>query len=541
MTTIDPAALARLLDGDDEVAVLDVREPPGYAEGHVPGSTLVPRRVLERRLPELVPRTETPVVVVDGAGERAARDAAWLAHLGYERARGLAGGAAAWREAGEDVVAMADGVYSTAFNVPSKRFGEEVASERDPASVTAERLAAWREAGEDPLVVDVRTPGEHRAETIPGAVNVEGVDCPAYVEALRGEGQRVVVHCAGRTRSIVGTAALERRGLDDVYALEDGTSGWTLAGYDLETGSDRHVRSVELDDEERELTRAFAEDLLAETDIARLSPAAFDDLRASESTVYPLDVRTVPEFEASHVPGAIGVPGGQAVQRADDYVAVRDGWVVAISDRHVRAAVTAYWFAEMGFPNVAVLDGGLTAWRDDGRPVETGCGRDERLGLHRAIEQSHSCRDPAGWPEAVAAVPTRSPARVAETDPPVLDVGRSERYRAAHVSGSRWVSRTALEDELAAHPDGDAVVLASPEGVLAAYAAASLAHAGVAEPSVLDGGVAAWERAGHPVEEGDGSIEGRPADTVPSTSEQGEAGMRGYLDWEKDLPGRGED
>lgn len=539
MTAIDPAALAVLLDGEDEVAVLDVREPLAYAEGHVPGSTLVPRRVLERRLPELVPNPETPVVLVDGAGERTPRDAAWLAELGYD-ARALAGGVAAWDAAGREVVAMADGVYSTAFNVPSKRFGEAVAATRAPASVPPERLAAWREAGEDPLVIDVRTPGEHRAETVPGAVNVEGVDCPAYVEALRDPGQRVVVHCAGRTRSIVATAALERRGLDGVYALENGTSGWALAGYDLERGSDRHVRAVEMSDGERERTRAFAADLLAEADVDRLSPAAFAALRASEATVYPLDVRTVPEFDAGHVPGALGVPGGQAVQRADDYVAVRDGWVVAVSETGVRAAVTAYWYAEMGFPNVAVLDGGLRAWRADDRPVETGCGRDERLGLHRAIEQSHSCRDPAGWPDAVADVPTRSPEWVAANDPSVLDVGRSGRYRAAHVPGSEWVSRTALERRVAAESD-ESVVLASPGGVLAAYAAASLAHGGEADVAMLDGGVAAWEAAGHPVEAGDGSIEGRPGDTVPSTSDQGEEGMRGYLAWEQALPDADED
>jgi rhodanese-related sulfurtransferase len=539
VTAVDPDALAALLEGDDEAAVLDVREPPGYAEGHVPGSTLVPRRVLERRLPELVPRPETPVVLVDAAGERTARDAAWLADLGYDNARGLAGGVAAWAERGREVVAMEAGVYSTAFNVPSKRFGEEVAARRDPASVSPDRLAAWREAGEDPLVVDVRTPGEHRAATVPGAVNVEGVDCPAYVEALRDPGQRVVVHCAGRTRSIVGTATLERRGLEEVYALTDGTSGWTLAGYDLERGADRHVRAVDLDEAERRDAAAFADDLLAEADVERLSPADLADLRAGDATVYPFDVRTVPEFEAGHVPDTLGVPGGQAIQRADDHVAVRDGWVVAVSETVVRAAVTAYWYAEMGFENVAVLDGGLAAWRDDGRPVETGCGRDERLGLHRSIEQSHSCRAPAGWPGAVAGVRTRSPEWVAEHGPAVLDVGRSERYRERHVPGSEWVSRTALDDE-AAGRDGP-VVLASPGGVLAGYAAASLAHAGVAEPGVLDGGVAAWAAAGHPTASGDGSVGGRPADTVPETAEQGEAGMRGYLDWERELSDRGED
>ena len=535
-TAISPAGLADSLDGDDEVALLDVREAPGYAEGHVPGSTFVPRRVLERRLPELVPRTDTTVVLADAAGERTPRDAAWLRHLGYADARHLDGGTRAWDDAGHEVESMSAGVYSTAFNVPSKRFGEVVEVERDPPRVTPEQLAAWREAGEDVLVVDVRTPGEHRSETIPGAINVEGVDAPAYVEALRDEGQKVVVHCAGRTRSIVNSATLQRRGLSEVYGLEDGTSGWELAGFELERGSDRHVRNVELDGREADAARSFADDLLAEhSEIARLSVAEFEDLRDGEATVYPFDVRTTPEFEAGHVPDSIGVPGGQAIQRADDYVAVRNGWVVCLSETLVRAAVTAYWYAEMGFENVAVLDGGIERWTDAGRELETGCGPVVRLGLHRAVEQSHSCRDPVGWPDVADAVRTKTPAWVDENDPLVLDVGRSERYREAHVPGSRWVSRTDLDDE-AASATTKPVVLSSPTGTLATYSAASLAHAGHDAVAVLGGGVTGWRDAGFAVETGDGSIEGRAADTVPTTTEQGEESMRGYLSWERDLP-----
>ena len=39
----------------------------------------------------------------------------------------------------------------------------------------------------------------------------------------------VVVHCAGRTRSILGAGTLRRLGLPNVYALKNGTMGWQLA------------------------------------------------------------------------------------------------------------------------------------------------------------------------------------------------------------------------------------------------------------------------------------------------------------------------
>src|SRR5262249_57337268 len=49
----------------------------------------------------------------------------------------------------------------------------------------------------------------------------------------------IVVHCAGRTRSIIGARLLQRMGYPKVYDLRNGTMGWMMAGLDLEYGSTR--------------------------------------------------------------------------------------------------------------------------------------------------------------------------------------------------------------------------------------------------------------------------------------------------------------
>jgi hypothetical protein len=52
----------------------------------------------------------------------------------------------------------------------------------------------------------------------------------------------IVVHCAGRTRGIVGTQILRDLGVPNpVLALKNGTQGWALVGLALERGSDRRV------------------------------------------------------------------------------------------------------------------------------------------------------------------------------------------------------------------------------------------------------------------------------------------------------------
>jgi hypothetical protein len=48
----------------------------------------------------------------------------------------------------------------------------------------------------------------------------------------------IVITCAGRTRGITGAIGLKLAGhAGEVYALENGTQGWALAGFGLERGN----------------------------------------------------------------------------------------------------------------------------------------------------------------------------------------------------------------------------------------------------------------------------------------------------------------
>ena len=85
--------------------------------------------------------------------------------------------------------------------------------------------------------------------------------------------------------------------------------------------------------------------------------------RRDRENVILFDVRTREEYDAGHVPGSSWVPGGQAVQATDDNMAVRAGWLVLICDGFGRSIMTAGWLKRMGFPHVAVLEGGVPAWQ----------------------------------------------------------------------------------------------------------------------------------------------------------------------------------
>lgn len=517
-TSLAPPVVKERLEGDDPVAVIDIRPKLDYAEGHIERSTRVPRRDLERRLTKLVPDTAIGIVLVDRAGERGRRDAAWLEFLGYESVDNLEGGMAQWREEGLAVIEATEGVPNTAFNVPSKRFGERVHVERNVPSLSPEEVEArWSE--EDVLVVDVRTPEEYRNGAIPGAINLEGVNLARNLTAVRHGDQPVVVNCAGRTRSIIGTATLKRMGLEDVYELENGTMGWQLAGFELEHGADRHVIDPDLDNDDRAELTAFADELITEQGIDRLSVREFERAREADEVTYSIDVRSATEYRSGHIPGTQSIPGGQAIQTTDEHFAVHPAFIVFVSNTYLRAAVTAYWFAEMGFDDLAILDGGLEAWSAAGRSLESGAETYSPVGIELARELVDQI-DPDSLADLMADGPVS-----------VIDVDASWRFADQHVPGAQWVDRYDLEAAVkgAAPP----IILTCRDGSVSELASAAHRWHDDRSLDVLAGGVDAWIASGRSTESGRPDAEIR--DDYDKPWDQGEPAMRSYLDWELEM------
>ena len=108
--------LKSMLHDGGEIALLDVREEGVFAKRHLLLAASAPLSRLELRVPLLVPRRATRVVICDGdeglaQSRRANTRAPWLS-----RHHGADGGIDAWAAQGYEV-------YS-GVNVPSKAFGE---------------------------------------------------------------------------------------------------------------------------------------------------------------------------------------------------------------------------------------------------------------------------------------------------------------------------------------------------------------------------------------------------------------------------------
>ena len=519
-SAIIPETLHHLMGQGSTLALLDVREHGEYNAAHIPGASSLPRRLIEFRLPRLVPCPAVQIVVCDDDERRAWLAAKTMERMGYVRVAVLEGGVNRWASLGLPT--------EWGMNVPSKDFGERVEVQHHVPTIEASELDRRMRGGDRFIILDARTPEEYTKACIPGARNVPGGELAFRIAdiARADPGATVVVHCAGRTRSIIGARILQRMGTRNVVSLKNGTSGWVLAGLQLEKGAKR----LELPEPGPEAVTAaenFAARVAAEDGVRHLSIAELEATmaRASVDCTYLVDVRTEQEFAAGHIPGFWWFPGGQAVQRADDLVAVRNATIIFCCDGFVRSTLTASWYRQMGFPNVYGVRGGTAAWASAGHPLERGAAEPAPFGLKEALGRARPV------------TPRELDVQLAGEAPTVLFVDTSREFAEGHVPGARWLSRSWLEIEVAAFAPRKErpVVVTDSDGRSAPLAAATLRDLGYKDVAYLAGGTAAWRQAGLPMEQGLAGVMAPPDDVVPAGPDRPTHDMINYLRWEEAL------
>ena len=348
-TTSAPAIRQALL-ARQEIALIDLREEADFARGHPLFAAQIPLRRLEQEARWRLPRADVQVVVYD-AGEGLVEPAIEiLERLGFTAVSALDGGLAGWRDHGyelfEDV------------NSYSKAFGELVEHYRHTPSLPAPDVAALIEEKADIAILDARRFDEYATMSIPGGVSTPGAELVLRARAVAPDPDTtIIVNCAGRTRSIIGTQSLINAGLPNrIYALRNGTIVWTLAGQGLDHGQQRRAPLPEAEQGWTEEARARARDVAYRAGVRRLSWDELAQLRHDTTrTLYQYDVRLPDDFASGHLPGFRNAQGGQLVQETDHFAPVRGARIVLADDLGPRGDMTASWLAQLGW-DVAVLD-----------------------------------------------------------------------------------------------------------------------------------------------------------------------------------------
>jgi rhodanese-related sulfurtransferase len=426
----------------------------------------LPYSRFELGLPGLVPNRSVRLVLCDDGDGVAARAAARAAALGYTNVSVLEGGAPAWRAAG---YTLYDGV-----NVPSKVFGELIEHARHTPRISAQDLEVMRERGDNFVIVDGRPWAEYRKMSIPG-----GICCPNGELVLRirdiapDPATRIVVNCAGRTRSIIGAQTLIDFGVPNpVFALENGTQGWFLAGLELARNADRRYGDARAESAEQQ---SRAQRFAIACGAPSVAPcAAHAWLGDAACTTYLFDIRTAEEFAADGLAGFVHAPGGQLVQATDQWVGVRGARIVIYDREAVRAPVIAGWLRQLGHDAYWLADPATAAsldWRRNG------------AGAEPPTLPSISAQEAAAALRAGSAT--------------ALDLRPGMAHRKGHIAGAVWAIRPRIGTM---QPPVRTIILVADEPAVSALAALDLAETGSSDIRLLAGGYAAWRDAGLPVE-----------------------------------------
>jgi rhodanese-related sulfurtransferase len=110
-------------------------------------------------------------------------------------------------------------------NSYAKAFGELIESRRHTPSLSADQVAALIASGAIIKILDVRRFDEYATMNIPGSISVPGAELVLRAGRIAPNPETtIIVNCAGRTRSIIGTQSLINAGVaNKVLALRNGT------------------------------------------------------------------------------------------------------------------------------------------------------------------------------------------------------------------------------------------------------------------------------------------------------------------------------
>lgn len=293
-------------------------------------------------------------------------------------------------------------------------------------TIDVETLRQWLGDGEELAVLDIRP-----AAVVGYASPLFATNLPA--ERLESEIDRFVPRTAVRTVLVDGgdgvalesVARLATLGRTDVHALAGGIDEWT--SHDGQPTFDIPGRD-------------FSLGIRDERDTPSVSAAELKTLKDRGADVVVIDTRTLAEFAAGHVPGAVAVPGAELLLRFADVVPSADTHVVVSCAGLPRAIIGAQTLIDSGVANkVSYLYDGTKAWTNEDLELETGetavYGDVDAEGRSRAAERVDTIT--AGDDFPVVDVDT---ARAWGSDPDrttyLLDVRTPAEFEQSHLDGS---------------------------------------------------------------------------------------------------------
>lgn len=355
--------LRKLQYSKQTFALFDVRSQKEYKDGQILGASNAYHLIASHNITILVENKAVRIILYSNVEKRAAEVAGKLYESGYDNLFILQGGLEEWKKIGYPVV---EGVH-----VQSKILGEKVLNETDTIRQIKplQLMASVKEKSSDFQLLEVRPAKEvTKTGSISGAEYLPGIELYASLYDYTKSAKRVILTCAGRTRSIIAARTAALLGFDNIYELENGTRGWILEGgelsHDIPYGKSPSEESREFFSQKaHELAQNDNISFIDAEDLETLSKKPFTDFVA-------IDIRQYSDYTSKgHIEFSRSYEGGQIIQNTDDALIIHNYRYILIGEDDAQAIVVAYWMKRLGYEDVLVLRGGISSWKEKGLPL----------------------------------------------------------------------------------------------------------------------------------------------------------------------------
>lgn len=344
---VTPAELDRLRREGQKLAVLDSRTVDEFNRFHVPGAVTCPGAELVHRFADLVPDRDTLVVVSCAGRTRSIIGAQSLINAGIpNKVVSLQGGTQAWRLDGLELerdTKASLGPVSEAASAAARKLAQNVATRFGVRTIDHATLAGWQSEHQSrtTYLLDVRTPEEFAAGHLPGSVSAPGGQLVQAIDRWVGtRGARLVLVDDSLTRAIMSAHWLMQMGWD-VVVLERPFDGKALHSGAAATPPPA-LPAV--------MTIAVAEAAHWLTDGAAaivIGPSAAYREAHPEKAVWTVRPRL------DRLPAGV----------------LRGSRIAVFAEDVAEGALAAADLAEIAAGPVALVQGGISAWRAAGHPL----------------------------------------------------------------------------------------------------------------------------------------------------------------------------
>tara|TARA_Y200000002_G_scaffold355719_1_gene336912 strand:- start:1243 stop:2496 length:1254 start_codon:yes stop_codon:yes gene_type:complete len=326
-------AIELLKNNKKNISFLDIRERKQYIHGFAFGSVNCPFSKFKYLIKELVPDLNTNLILIGVKNNNQTNQIQKiLTKFRYCRSYIIKGDYKNWKK---HKLPLWAGEYTF-----SKAFGEWIEITSNIKNLYAKELNKIHKKNHNYLQIDARPKKEFEKFSLPQSVQCSGGELPCYLNNKENLKKNYIVHCAGRTRSIIAYQTLKDFDFENKkYVLNGGTQNWVLNGYDRKFKNKSKIKSTKIN---------YKDDLKLANSVAKKFNIPSTQIESKQANSYNFQINSEIKI-FKKIPGWKRVNATTLIQSTDKFISSTNTKVLIFSHIPSSAVFTVIWLRRMGY------------------------------------------------------------------------------------------------------------------------------------------------------------------------------------------------